>query len=179
MDVIHRAYARNERDEKRLVAAGVPTKRIYREDRGVEQWGNWKMRKGERLGVVNGLLAFGTNRRAMMAALDKVASWGAIIVDVETGYDSRNGSAKLLDLGLAKRHGEQAMKPGQAEAMNAASIAARTKGRMPMRSALVHWRNPELTAKQALKRMRGWSRGVAYKQLGKRQVPSGRPQVPL
>src|ERR1035437_4096653 len=66
-----RAYARNERDEKRLIAAGVPAKRIYREDRGAEQWGNWTMRKGEFLGVVNGLLAFGTNRRAMMAALEK------------------------------------------------------------------------------------------------------------
>src|ERR1035437_1458769 len=172
---ITRGYARNERDEKRLIAAGV--KKIYREDRGVEQWGNWKFRKGETLGVVNGLLAFGTNRRAMMKALDMAAAWGAGVVDVETGYRSDNGSAKLLDLGLAKRHGEMAMKPGQAEAMNEASIAARTKGRMPQRSALVHWRNPELTAKQALRRMKGWSRGTAYKVLGGRGVPSGRPQT--
>src|ERR1022692_4679876 len=122
MDKVHRALARNSRDEARLIAAGVTKRDIYRDDRGAEQWGNWKMRKGERLGVVNGLLAFGTNRRAMMAALEKVASWGAVIVDVETGYRSDNGSAKLLDLGLAKRHGEQAMKPGQAESMNEASI---------------------------------------------------------
>ena len=83
---VTRGYARNERDERRLIAAGV--KKIYREDRGVEQWGNWKLRKGETLGVVNGLLAFGTNRRAMMRALDKAAEWGAVIVDVETGYRS-------------------------------------------------------------------------------------------
>src|ERR1017187_7545075 len=98
MDVIHRGYARNSRDEKRLQAAGV--KKIYREDRGSEQWGNWKMRKGERLGVVNGLLAFATNRKGMMAALAKVESWGAIIVDVEAGLRSDKHSAKLLDLGL-------------------------------------------------------------------------------
>ena len=179
MNIPARAYARNERDEKRLLAAGVPAKRIYREDRGAEQFGNWRLRKGELLGVVNGLLAFGTNRRAMMAALDKVEAWGAVIVDMETGLRSDKQSAKLLDLGLAKRHGEQAMKPGQAEAMNEASIAARTKGRLPQRSALVHWRNPELTAKQALKRMNGWSRGTAYAVLGKRGVPSGRPQTDL
>jgi len=65
----------------------------------------------------------------------------------------------------------------QAKRMNEASIAARTKGRMPQRQALVHWRNPELTAAQALKRMKGWSRGVAYKVLGQRNVPSGRPQT--
>lgn len=174
---ITRGYARNERDEKRLIAAGVPKGRIYREDRGNEAWGNWKMRKGERLGVVNGLLAFGNNRYMMMRSLDIVLGWGAVIVDVETGYRSDNGSAKLLDLGLQKRHGETAMKPGQAEAMNEASVAARTRGRMPQRSALVHWRNPELTAKQALKRMRGWTRGTAYKVLKERGVPSGRPQT--
>jgi len=177
MDNIHRAYARNERDEKRLIAAGVPARRIYRGDRGVEQWGNWTMRKGEVLGVVNGLLAFGTNRRAMMAALEKAEQGCFVIVDVETQLRSDKHSAKLLDLGLAKRHGEQAMKPGQAESMQEASVAARTKGRMPQRSALVHWRNPELKTKQALKLMRGWSRGIAYKVLGKRGVPSGRPQI--
>lgn len=177
MDVIHRAFARNSKDEKWLIAAGVPAGKIYREDRGSEQWGKWKMRKGENLGVVNGLLAFGTNRKEMMQALDLVASWGAIIVDVETGYKSNNGSAKLLDLGLAKRHGELAMKPGQAKAMNGASVEARTKGRMPKRSALIHWRNPELTAKQAIRLMRGWTRPTAYNQLGKRGVPSGRSQI--
>lgn len=173
----HRAYARNHRDEARLIRAGVSPRRIYRADRESEAFGNWKMRKGETLGVVNGLLAFGTSRRAMMRALDTVASWGAVIVDVEAGFRSDNGSAKLLDLGLAKRHGELAMAPGQAERMNEASIAARTKGRMPQRQALVHWRNPELTAAQALKRMKGWSRGVAYLVLGPRNVPSGRPQT--
>jgi len=174
---VTRAYARNSRDEKRLIAVGIPASKIYREDRGNEQWGKWTMRKGETLGVVNGTLAFGTNRRAMLAALDEADRKGFVIIDVETGLRSDKNSAKILDLGLSKRHGELAMKPGQAEAMNEASIAARTKGRMPQRSALVHWRNPELTAKQALKRMKGWTRGVAYKVLGKRNVPSGRSQT--
>lgn len=172
-----RAYARNERDEKRLIATGVPAKRIYRADRGDEAWGHWKMRKGELLGVVNGLLAFGNNRKAMMAALDTVEKWGAVIVDMEEIPPLRSDkhAAKLLDLGLRKRHGESAMKPGQAEAMNEASVAARTAGRMPARQALVHWRNPALSAKQALRLMKGWSRGTAYKNLKTRGVPSGRP----
>src|ERR1700675_1428147 len=112
-----RAYARNERDKRRLIAPGFTKKSIYREDRGDEQFGKWKMRKGETLAVVNGLLAFGSNRKAMMAALDTVAEWGAVIVDVEEQFRSDKHAAKLLDLGLRKRHGEQAMKPGQAEAM--------------------------------------------------------------
>lgn len=175
MDFIHRGYARNSRDEKRLIAAGV--KKIYREDRGAEQWGNWRMRKGERLGVVNGLLAFGTNRKAMMAALAKVKTWGAVIVDVEENLRSGRHSAELLDLGLRRRHGEASMKPGQAERMQEASTAAKTKGRMSQRKALKHWRNPDLNWKQAIRLMPGWSRSTAYDALGNRDVPTGRSQI--
>lgn len=178
MDTIHRGYARNSRDEKRLIAAGVSVRRIYREDRGVEQWGNWKMRKGERLGVVNGLLAFGTNRKAMMKALAKVKSWGAIIVDVEENLRSGPHSAELLDLGLRRRHGEAAMKPGQAEKMQEASTAAKTKGRMTKHKALIPWRDPAIKNwKDALRKMPGWTRSTAYDQLGGRDVPSGRSQI--
>jgi hypothetical protein len=174
---MQRGYARNAKDEKRLIDAGVPARSIYRQDRGAEQFGQWKMRKGETLAVVNGLYAFGVTRKAMMAALDQVQKWGAVIVDVETGHRSDNGSAKLLDLGLRRRHGELAMKDGQAEEMQEASVLARLKGRMPIRNAKVFWMNPELTTKQALHRMRGWSQGTAYRAFGKRSVPSGRPKL--
>lgn len=178
MDKVHRAFARNSRDEARIIATGRVAKgHIYREDRNKEQWGNWRMRKGERLGVVNGLLAFGTSRKAMMQALDVAEVGGFVIVDLETDFRSDKHAVKLLDLGLAKHHGERSMKPGQAESMNGASIEARTKGRMPSRSALVHWRNPSLTAKQAIRLMRGWTRPTAYNLLGNRGLPSGRSQI--
>lgn len=176
MDV-SRGYARNQRDEARLIKAGVPARCIYRADNPDEAWGNWKMRKGEVLGCVNGLLAFGSSRRDMMRALDRVESWGAIIYDVEEKLRSDKQSAKLLDLGLACRHGERAMKPGQAEKMQALSVEARLKGRMPQREALKHWRDPGLTAATALRLMKGWTRNSAYKVLKKRGVPSGRPQL--
>jgi hypothetical protein len=174
---MQRGYARDARDEKRLVAAGVPARSIYREDRGAEQWGKWKMRAGETLAIVDGLHAFGKTRKGMMAALDLVESWGAVIVDVESGLRSDKNSAKLLDLGLRKRHGELAMVPGQAESMQEASVLARLRGRMPFRSAKVRWMNPELTTKQALKQMRGWSQGTAYRAFGKRGTPPGRPTL--
>ena len=155
--------------------AGIPAKRIYREDRGVEKFGNWKMRKGEFLGVVNGLLAFGHTRKAMMAALDAAEEWGAVIVDVESDLRSDKHGAKLLDLGLRKRHGEQSMAPGQAEAMQTASVAARLKGRLPQRQAQAFWRDPGLTTEQALAKMKKWTRRAAYDTFGKRGVPSGRP----
>lgn len=160
-----------------MIAAGVTKRDIYRDDRGAEQWGNWRMRKGERLGVVNGLLAFGTNRKAMMAALAKAEAGGFVIVDVEEHLRSDKHAAKLLDLGLRRRHGEASMKPGQAEAMQAASTAAKTKGRMPKREAMIKWRKADLTAKQALRLMPGWTRATAYDQLGKRHVLPGRMQT--
>lgn len=172
-----RGYARNDRDEKRLIAAGIPANNIYREDRGAEQWGNWKLSKGETLVVVNGLYAFGVTRKAMMAALYKVQEWDAVIEDADTGHRSDNGSASLLDLGLRRRHGELAMKDGQAEEMQEASVLARLKGRMPIRNAKKIWLDPELTTKQALRRMKGWSQGTAYRAFGKRGVPSGRPKL--
>ena len=174
---MQRGYARDAKDEKRLIAAGVPARSIYREDRGAEQFGQWKMRTGETLAIVNGLHAFGETRKAMMAALDKVESWGAVIVDVETGLRSDKNSAKLLDLGIRKRNGGLSMKDGQAEEMQEASVRARLKGRMPIRSAKARWMNPELTTKQALKQMRGWSQGTAYRAFGKRGTPPGRPSV--
>jgi hypothetical protein len=178
MDKVHRAYARNSRDEARLIATGRVTKAdIYREDRGAEQWSNWTMRKGERLGCVNGLLAFGTKRTVMMAALAKAEAGGFIIIDLEENLQSNKHAAKLLDLGLRRRHGEASMKPGQAESMQELSTAAKTKGRLPKRQAMIKWRKADLTAKQALRLMPGWTRATAYDQLGKRHVLPGRMQI--
>src|ERR1700730_13587256 len=90
---IIRGYARDKKDEARLRAAGVKT--IYRADKG-ETPGKFKMRKGETLGVVDGLLAFGNAKSDMVAGVKLVHSWGASVRDAETGLCSRSDGAEMM-----------------------------------------------------------------------------------
>lgn len=166
--IISRGFARNAKDEARLREVGIKT--IYRQDKG-EQIGKFQMRRNELLGVVDGLRAFGTARRDMVAAVKLVHGMGAAIVDAEYPElrSDRNGAA-MLDKALAKF----IPTPEQAAAMQEASVKARTKGRMADRTALAIWRNPKFSVHEAVALMTGWSQSAAYQKLGKRDVPAGR-----
>src|SRR5882724_9117930 len=129
---IVRGYARNEKDEKRLRAAGV-TKPIYRADKG-EVPGKFKMRKGETLGIVDGLRAFGDGKGEMVSAVKLVHSWGASISDAETGLCSRRDGAEMMAKALGPKRPSKDYKEMQAKAAR-----ARTKGRMPKRDAQAIW----------------------------------------
>jgi hypothetical protein len=170
---MNRGYARHAKDEQRLIAAGLKERKIYLEGRGNESWGKWSMRKGEQLAVVDGLRALGSSRAQMVAAVSRVHGWGAVVVDAETGKRSDQDGVEMLDEALARIKGERSI-GNRARSMQVASVAARTKGRMPQREALKIWRDPALTSGEAIQRMAGWERGTAYKVLGKRGLPVGR-----
>ncbi|MDE2100302.1 MAG: GIY-YIG nuclease family protein [Patescibacteria group bacterium] len=171
---IVRGYARNEKDEKRLVAAGLTKSSIYREDRG-ETLGKFRMRRGELLGVVNGLLAFGSARSAMIGAVKQMKEWGAAIIDAETGLRSDTDGAEMLDLGLTRFQGERSMVGSkQAAKMQAKSVESRTKGRMSAHEAELIWRNEVLKTHEALALMTKWTQASAYRVFGPRGVIAGR-----
>lgn len=161
-----RGYARNAADEKRLRDAGVKT--IYRADKG-ETPGRFKMRKGELLGVVDGLRAFGEARRDLIAAERMIHGWGAVIADVETGLRSDRNGIEMMARALGPNRPSAEFKEMQAK-----SVRERVKGRMPKREALAIWRNPKLSVREAIELMKGWTQTTAYNQLGKRDVPAGR-----
>jgi len=46
--------------------------------------------------------------------------------------------------------------------------------RMAHAAALRIWHMPSLTCRQAIARMPGWTQAVAYRHLGRRNVPLGR-----
>ena len=163
---IHRGYAANVADEKRLRALGVKT--IYRGDKG-ETLERFRMRKGELLGVVNGLLAFGQSRRDMVAAVKAVHARGAAIIDAESGLRSDRDGVEMLSTALAPRRPSDAYRAAQAK-----GVENRVRGRMPKREALMIWRNPKFSVREAIELMTKWSQATAYKQLGKRDVPAGR-----
>jgi hypothetical protein len=122
LGTISRGYARHEKDELRLRAVGIKT--IYRGDRG-ETIDKFKMRRGELLGVINGLRAFGETRRDMVEAVKHIHAASAAIIDVESGNRSDRNGVELLNWALAKF----IPTPEQARAMQEASMVARLKGR--------------------------------------------------
>lgn len=166
-----RGYARDQKDAKRLEAAGLLPRQIYRADKG-EVPGKFKMRQDEFLGVVDGLLAFGKGRRAIDAAVTLVHSWGATVLDVETGRNSRASGVQMMNEAL------DPPKPSpeyMAElARQKAATRRRESGQMAEREALIIWRNPKFSVAEAIDLMHGWRPATAYKVLGARGVTAGR-----
>lgn len=166
-----RGYARHEKDAKRLITAGIPDKYIYRADKK-EVIGKFKMRKGEYLGVVDGLLAFGTGRRAIDVAVKLIHDQGATVLDVETGRDSRASGVQMLNEALDP---PRPSKEYMAELARQKAVVARVaRGVMLERDAIVIWRNPKFSVAEAIDLMHGWRPATAYKVLGRRDVPAGR-----
>lgn len=171
---MHRGYARNAKEENALLAFGLKPRSIYVEGRGAETLDTIRMRPGELLATVGGLRALGDSWRAILAASTTVHRAGAAILDIETKLRSDQAPFEMLRQALARIKGEATMKNGQAAEMQVKSVKARIKGRMSTRDALVFWRNADLKNGDALMHMIGWSEGTAYKELGKRGLPSGR-----
>jgi len=166
-----RGYARHEKDAARLEATGLTPRQIYRVDKG-QTLDRFKMRKGEYLGVVDGLLAFGPGRRAIDKAVKLVHSWGARVLDVETGKDSCNHGVSMLNVALDP---PKPSKEYMAElAREKAEKRRKELGVMGVREATIIWRNPKLSVKEAIDLMHGWKPANAYKVLGRRDVPAGR-----
>ena len=167
-----RWYAPDAKAEARLLALGAPQRAIYRGWKG-ETPGKFKMRDGEFLGVVDGLLAFGRTRRQIGAVVALIHSWGDTVLDCETGRDScRHGVSMLND----------ALDPPQPSAEYLARITAekreawRVKNRvMPKAQAFPIWRNPAMSVAEKLALMQGWTKDIAYREFGHTGRPAGRP----
>ena len=101
-----------------------------------------------------------------LAVIKFVSGMGVPVFPPMRGKSPNSRLNKTLDRARARR-------------MNKASIAARTKDRMPDTEAKVIWQDRKKYRhwKQAIRLMRGWTRPTAYNQLGKRGVPSGRSQI--
>lgn len=166
-----RGYAPDKKTFARLVAAGVSPAKIYL---GYEKQtpDKFKMRPGEYLGVVNGLLAFGKGRRGIDAAVRKIHAEGAAVLDVETGLDSREHGVRMMNEALDP---PKPSKEYMAELARQKAIVNRiAKGAMLERDAIIIWRNPKFSVKEAIDLMHGWKPATAYKVLGRRDVPAGR-----
>lgn len=166
-----KGYAPDKKAFARLVTAGLKPTNIYEGDKK-ETPDKFKMRQGEYLGVVGGLLAFGKGRRAIDATVTKLHKEGAAVLDVETGLNSRDHGVQMMNLALDP---PKPSKEYMAELARQKAIVNRVaKGVMLDRDAIVIWRNPKFSVKEAIDLMHGWKPATAYKVLGRRDVPAGR-----
>jgi hypothetical protein len=166
-----RAYARDKKDVARLKAAGLRDNQIYQLEKK-ETPGVFTMRKGEFLGVVDGMLAFGRTRRQIEPVVSLIHSWGAFVLDVETGRNSQTQAVSMFNDALdPPKPSPEYMALKRAEKR---AERRKSNGVMPERDAMVIWRNPKLSVVEALDLMDGWTKSLAYEVLGTRGVPAGR-----
>ena len=60
------------------------------------------MRPGETLAVVDGLRSMGESRRDIAAYVAEIHSWGAVLVDAETGKRSDRDGVEMMAEALAR-----------------------------------------------------------------------------
>lgn len=136
--------------------------------------------RGEMLCIAGPLRILADNRKGIRAIVDLAHSKKRIILDITTGHRSDRDGIAMLDEGLRSVNRER-RNPKPAKAVEYGAQGGKEKGRlakgrrMPLKEAKRLWRSPDLTAEQALELMHGWSRETAYRYLGKRGRPRGRP----
>lgn len=162
---IARAYAQNEIAEAKLIALGVPERKIYRAWKG-QTLDRVSLRSGELLGVIGGLrgLIDGDSKKEIVKAIDRVHDQGATVIDLETGYESRKDGVKMMHLAFAPKGPE----PDVAREMQAKAAKKRRGGQMPEADAERIWDDPRYkTRGHALEAM-GWRSATAGKVFGPR-----------
>lgn len=167
-----RWYAPDEKAQKRMLALGVPKSKIYTGWTKTECWGRVTMRKGEMLGVLDGLQAFGKTERPVKQAVAHFHGQGATIIDIETGKDSRTHGITMLD---------EITKPPKPSAEYLAKMKEERReawrqrhGVMPKAQAYAIWRHPVMSVHEKLKLMDGWTKDMAYQAFKETGRPAGR-----
>lgn len=164
-----RWYAPDKKAEARLLALGAPRRSIYRAHEG-ETVGKFRMRRGEYLGIVDGLRAFG-GKRGIDKAVAIIHGDGATIIDIETGKDSRSNGISMYKEALSpRRQSEEYKKVMRDERMDKRRKA---NGQMLKRDAYVVWMTPGMSTEEK-EAATGWPRATLYAMFGKTGAPAGR-----
>lgn len=158
---IARGFARDEKDERRLRAAGVRT--IFRADKN-EGLSRIKMRDGEYLGVVDGLKALADHRAIIAKEVKKIHDAGATVIDAETGLQSRIDGVEMMRLALAPK----GISKERSAEFQAQSVKSRLDdGRMDERRAKALWHDDRHKLEE-FEEITGWPRSTANAKWGPR-----------
>lgn len=165
-----RWYADSQKTMDRMLALGVPKGKIFQGWKGqtVEKF---RMREGEYLGVLDGLRGFG-GKREIRAAVKRVHSFKAAILDIETGEDSCTHGVEMFDKATKPRR--RSLDEYRAEREKLDDKRRKRRGMKTKAEAYIDWHNPNLTVEEKVERT-GWSRAALYDAFGKTGAPAGRP----
>lgn len=135
---------------------------------------------GERLCIAGPLRILSDTRKGIRRVVDLAHAKKRVIVDITTEHRSDRDGIAMMDEGLSRVNAELRVPDLEKAAADGAEggkeKGRRAKGRrMAVKDAKRLWRSPDLTAVQALELMHGWTRETAYRYLGRRNRPTGRP----
>ena len=141
---------------------------------------DWTLRPGELLAVnsvrdFTDAFSITAAHGEIAAAIEWVQSQGAEVYEISSGERTGKGKgAQMVSRALSRMHGAVRMK--DAQAMQANSVKARLKGRMPKVEALRIWCDARRFPRyqDAIAAMTGWNKASVYKELGPRNVGAGR-----
>jgi len=159
---IARGYALDRAGVARLKAAGVRT--IYCAADGELPGSKFNLRKGERLAVPDGLRTFGSTRKQMQSAIKLVHSWGATILDIDHGENSRDHCVEMLDRALSHRP----LSSRRASELAELSVASKRAKKWPEEKAERAWHDPNVKTIPLFFAMTNWPQSSAYAAFGPR-----------
>ena len=160
-------YAQNDATRKKLEAMGWPRKKIYEAKDG-ETWDKITLYKGECLGILGGLKAFG-KKPAIRNALARFKKQGAVIMDLETGWNSVDDLVEMLDASAITRRFTPEEKAARAK--DAANNRRKKSGAMIDYDARIAWKRQDGLSVEEKAEHIGWPRASLAKAFG----PSGNP----
>lgn len=159
--------------EEDMLAAGVSAKAIYQDKSPDDAIAS--LRDGDELVVSGGLRVLANSRRGIREYVDAVHAKGAFVFDFLTGRRTDKDGVAMLDDAVSDIAGF--IRGGHIKSFAKMGGKARWKesqeARMAQREALIIWRDPSLSTKEAIGQMTGWTQANAYRILGRRNVGAG------
>lgn len=153
-----------------MIEMGIPETQIYRGWKN-EVPGRFHMRAGEYLGVLDGLRAFGTGKRAVNNAVAAIHEDGATILDIETGQDSRTHGVAMAN--EASRPRKLSPEAQRLLSVERAEKYRQKNGMMLLTEAYKVWWNAQLSVAEKMEITR-WSKSALYNEFGAPGAPAGR-----
>lgn len=167
-----------------LIAHGVDPKRVY--ELGIEGETLSEIiaaaaracRAGDLLAMAKGARALGDSLAAISAGMNLIEAEGVAMIDpAEPAWRSDTADIrKMVERALGILHGEPRIGDrATAMAVESAKVrrAKRDRRRLVKAEADTIWHRDDLSIRQKLALMRGWSRAVAFEELGRTGVPPG------
>lgn len=163
-------YAQNDATRKKLEALGWPRKKIYEAKDG-ETWDKITLYKGEHLGILGGLKAFG-GKVAIKKALARFEKQEAVVVDLETHLNSKDHKIDMFEDATGPRRMSAEFKRKMA---NTAAAKRRESAAGMLDSEIkIEWKKPGIMSADERAAFLNIPRSTLYKEFGVSGAASGR-----